>query len=108
MEKMKFTSFEDYQNKHFGEVGTPKRDKFEKKVDDALNAYRIGEAIRQARKANNLSQEQLGERIGVHKAQISRLERGRGITFATMARIFKAMNVSASLEMTGIGKIALW
>lgn len=55
----------------------------------------MGEAIKQARKANNLTQEQLGEKIGVQKSQISRLERGHGITFSTMARIFKAMNIPA-------------
>ena len=108
MEEMKLTSFEEFQDKNFGKIGTPERDAFEKKVDDAIQAYKIGEAIKQARKANNLTQEQLGEKIGVQKAQISRLERGHGITFATMARIFKAMNIPACLDMGSIGKVALW
>lgn len=72
---MKLTSFEDFQDKNFGKIGTPTRDAFEKEVDDAIQAYKIGEAIKQARKANNLTQEQLGEKVGVQKAQISRLER---------------------------------
>lgn len=59
MEEMKLTSFEEFQDKNFGKIGTPERDAFEKKVDDAIQAYRIGEAIKQARKANNLTQEQL-------------------------------------------------
>lgn len=105
---MKLTSFEEYQDELFGKIGTPRRDAFEKKVDEALQAYKIGEAIKQARKANNLTQEQLGEKIGVQKAQISRLEHGHGITFATMARVFKAMNVRANLDMGSIGKVALW
>ena len=108
MEEMKLTSFEDYQDELLGKIGTPRRDAFERKVDEALQAYKIGEAIKQARKANNLTQEQLGEKIGVQKAQISRLEHGHGITFATMARVFKAMNVRASLDMGTIGKVALW
>ena len=108
MEEMKLTTFEDFEDKNFGKVGTPQRDAFEKKVEAAVQAYRIGEAIRQARKANHLTQAELGERVGVQKAQISRLERGHGITFATMARIFKAMNVPACLDMAGIGKVALW
>lgn len=57
MEEMKLTSFEEFQDKNFGKIGTPERDAFEKKVDDAIQAYRIGEAIKQARKANNLTQE---------------------------------------------------
>ena len=105
---MKLTSFEEFQNKNFGKIGTSQRDAFEKKVYDAIQAYKIGEAIKQARKANNLTQEQLGEKVGVQKAQISRLERGHGITFSTMARIFKALNVKACLDMGAIGKVALW
>ena len=105
---MKLTSFEDFQEKNFGKIGTPQRDAFEKKVDEAIQAYKSGEAIKQARKAKNLTQEQLGEKVGVQKAQISRLERGHGITFSTMARIFKAMNVKACLDMGPIGKVALW
>lgn len=108
MEDMKLTSFDDFQDKNIGKIGTPRRDAFEKSVEDALHAYRIGEAIREARKASNLTQEQLGERVGVQKAQISRLERGRGITFSTMARIFKALNVRASLDLGSAGKVALW
>ena len=105
---MKLTSFEDFQDKNFGKIGTPQRDAFEKKVDGAIQAYKIGEAIKLARKAKNLTQEQLGEKVGVQKAQISRLERGHGITFSTMAKIFKAMNVKACLDMGSIGKVALW
>ena len=30
------------------------------------------------------------------------------ITFATIAKVFRAMGISASFEMTGIGKVALW
>ncbi len=108
MEEIKLTSFEDFQDKNFGKIGTPSRDAFEKKVDDAIQAYKIGEAIKQARTASKLTQEQLGEKVGVQKAQISRLERGHGITFSTMARIFKALNVKASLDMGSIGKVALW
>ncbi len=108
MEEMKLTSFEDFQDKNFGKIGTPTRDAFEKKVDDAIQAYKIGEAIKQARVANNLTQEQLGEKIGVQKAQISRLEHGHGVTFSTMAKIFKAMNIKASLDMESVGRVALW
>ena len=45
MEDLRLTSFEDFQDKNFGKIGTPERDAFEKKVDDALQAYRMGEVI---------------------------------------------------------------
>ena len=74
--EMNLTPLDDVLDKHFGKVGTPERDAFEGNVDDALHAFRLGEAIKKARIEQNLTQEQLGERIGVKRAQISRLERG--------------------------------
>ena len=67
---MNLTPLDDVLDKHFGKVGTPKRDAFESDVDEALHAYRLGEAIKKARIEQNLTQEQLGERIGVKRAQI--------------------------------------
>ena len=94
---------------HFGKVGTPKRDAFESDVDEALHAYRLGEAIKKARIEQNLTQEQLGERIGVKRAQISRLERGYSITIPTMRRVFKALGVvTATIDLGIAGKVALW
>ena len=43
---MKLTSFDDFQDKNIGKIGTPRRDAFEKSVEDALQAYWIGEAKR--------------------------------------------------------------
>ena len=71
MAQMNLTPLDDVLDKHFGKVGTPKRDAFESDVDEALHAYRLGEAIKKARIEQNLTQEQLGERIGVKRAQIS-------------------------------------
>ena len=61
----------------WGPIGTPERDEMENKLEADLNAYFVGEAIKKARQAQNLTQEQLGERIGVQKAQISNWKRGR-------------------------------
>ena len=85
---MKFIDFEDVLDRDLGKVGTPKRDEFERKVDESVHAYRLGEAIKKARLQQNLTQEQLGERIGVKRAQISKLEKGYSITIPTMSRVF--------------------
>ena len=78
-------------------------------VEDALHAYRIGEAIKAERLRQNLTQEELGERIGVQKAQISRMERGYSISIPTMSRVFKALGIStATLDLGIAGKVALW
>ena len=107
---MKFIDFEDALDRDLGKVGTPKRDAFESSVDEAVYSYKLGEAIRKARLEQNLTQEELGERIGVKKAQISKLEKGYSITISTMSRVFKALGFStASLDLGGsLGKVALW
>ena len=109
MAQMNLTPLDDVLDKHFGKKGTPKRDAFESDVDEALHAYRLGEAIKKARIEQNLTQEQLGERIGVKRAQISRLERGYSITIPTMRRVFKALGVvTATIDLGIAGKVALW
>ena len=105
---MKFIDFEETLDRDLGPVGTPRRDEFERNVDESVHAYKLGEAIRQARISKNLTQEQLGERIGVQKAQISRLERGKSISLSSITRLFKAMGIPLNLEIGHIGKIALW
>lgn len=106
---MKLYTLEEVKDELIGKVGTPERDRHEREVAEAVNAYFIGEAIRRARQAQNLTQEQLGERIGVQKSQISKLERGKSITLASMSRIFKALGITtASLDLGSFGKVALW
>ncbi len=65
---------------------------------------------RKARLAQNLTQEELGERIRVQRAQISKLEKGKSvITLPTMSRVFQALGIaSATLDLGMAGKIALW
>jgi transcriptional regulator with XRE-family HTH domain len=69
--------------------------------------FLIGEAIKQARQSQNLTQEELGRLVGVQKAQISRLESGKNLTFATVVKLFKAMGLSAKLEISNLGKVVL-
>ena len=103
-------SSEEVLDKHFGKVGTPRRDEFERSVAESVHAYELGEAIKKARLQQNLTQEQLGKRIGVQRAQISRLEKGYSISIPTMSRVFRALGVtSATLDLgESIGKVSLW
>ncbi len=106
---MKLTPLEELRDKRLGIIGTPERDRFEAELQEELNAYYVGEAIRNARQAQNLTQEQLGKRIGVQKSQISKLERGKSITLTSMSRVFKALGIAtASLDLGKYGKVALW
>ncbi len=104
MEDIKFYTHDEMLDRVIGEKGTPRREKHEEDV----NAFLMGEAIKRARLSKNLTQEQLGEMIGVKRAQVSRIESGRNLTFSTIARAFKAMGIGASFDMAGVGKVALW
>ena len=110
MAKMNLTPASELVDEVWGKIGTPERDEMEVQIKDELNAYFVGEAIKKARKAQNLTQEELGERIGVQRAQISRLEKGKSvITLPTMSRIFKALGIkSGVLDLGTVGKVALW
>lgn len=106
---MKLTTLDEALNSHFGERGTARREQHEADVAEALQAYQIGEIIKNARKQQNLTQEELGERIGVKKAQVSRLEKGGNITIPTMCRVFKALGIAtASLDLGSLGRVNLW
>ena len=104
---MKLYTLDELMDRDIGPIGTPKRDAFERKLADELHAYHVGEAIKQAREAQNLTQAELGEKMGVQRAQVCRLESGKSITLASMMRAFRALGVQVALEMKGIGKVAL-
>ncbi len=106
---LKLYSMEEVLDKALGPIGTKDRDEHERRVAEAVHAYRIGEVIKQARLQQNLTQEQLGERIGVQRAQISRIEKGYSISIPTMSRVFQALGVAtATLDLGTVGKVALW
>lgn len=99
-----FYSFDEIKDEFIGKAGTPEREEYEAE----LKAYFIGEAIKKARQDRNLTQAQLGEMVGVQRAQISKIESGKNITFSTISRVFKAMGVSAKLDLGSLGRVALW
>lgn len=94
----------------WGEKGTPERDAMEARLKEELQAYYIGEAIKEERLKQNLTQEELGAKVGVKKSQISKLEKGKCIiTLPTMSRVFKALGIAtATLDLGEVGKVALW
>lgn len=95
----------------WGKVGTSERDEMEAQLKEELHDYFVGEAIKKARLAQHLTQEQLGERVGVQRAQISRLEKGKSvITLPTMRRVFRALGIESGTLQLGTtgGQIVLW
>ena len=55
----------------------------------------IGVLIRSERTRRGMTQEELGERVGVGKAQISKVESGRGLTIRTVTKVLDALGLSA-------------
>lgn len=111
MEKIgntKFYTFEEVLDEQLGQIGTPQRDEHEAEVAEAIHVYNIGKAIKKAREQKKLTQEELGEMIGVRKGQISKIESGRNITVSTIMRVFKAMGINAKLDMGSLGSVPLW
>jgi len=107
MAKMKTYTLEEITDEAIGKIGTPKRDKFEEDLKAEIQAYHVGEAIKQARIAKNLTQEELGEKIGVQRSQISRLEKGKSITISSLLKVFNAMEIPLTLDMGSIGRISI-
>lgn len=87
VEKSKnLTSLEELINDEFGEIGTPSRDAFEEGYTD----FKIGVIIEQARKEKGMTQEQLAEKIGTSKGNISKIENNvKDVRFSTIKKIIE-------------------
>ena len=93
---MKFHSFDKLKDKYIGEVGTEDRDQYEFELKLDI----LGEMIKQTRKERNLTQEQLGNLIGVKKSEISKLERNaRNMTISNVLRIFHALKAKVNFKI---------
>ncbi|MCD8318310.1 MAG: helix-turn-helix domain-containing protein [Paraprevotella sp.] len=110
MAKMNLTPLSAVVDEVWGEKGTSERDVMEARLKEDLQAYYIGEAIKEERLKQDLTQEELGAKVGVKKSQISKLESGKCIiTLPTMSKVFKALGFdSAPLDLGIGGKVALW
>ena len=110
MAKMNFTSADKLVDDVWGPIGTPERDVMEAQLKEDVQSYFLLESIKAERLKQNLTQEELGAKIGVKKSQISKLESGKCvITLPTMSKVFKALGFSsASLDLGMARKVALW
>lgn len=97
METMKLYTHDEMLDRVIGKRGTVRRDTLETE----LQSFLIGEAIKKARKEKKLTQEQLGELMGVRRSQISRIEKGHNLTIGTIVRAFKAMGVPTAFSFGG-------
>lgn len=102
---MKTYSLDELTDKYIGKKGTEKRDHFE----NELRLDLLGQTIKKVRLERNLTQAQLGELVGVKKAQISKIENSlTDARFETILKVFRALNakINFSVEVDNT-KIAL-
>jgi len=86
----------ELEDKYFGKPGTPEREQYEFELSMDI----LGEKLKQIRKDQKLTQEQLGKMIGVQKAQISKLESGNNsATISTVLKVFHAMKAKVKFKI---------
>lgn len=100
---MKFYTMDQMVDKHVGKSDTPERKVFDAEIEAAL----IGASIKEARLAQNLTQSQLGEKIGVQCATVSKIENGRNLTITTIVKILNALSLTADFRIKGLAPITL-
>jgi len=94
--KFKTVSLETIIDKHIGKLGTERREAFETELRIDL----LGQAIKQARQERNLTQEQLGNLVGVQKAQISKIENSvKNARFETILKVFAALGAKVNFNV---------
>lgn len=89
------TASEHFDNK-YGKEGTPNRKDFEARA----KAWYYAELLKEERKRQNITQQQLGERIGKKREYISALERGKtDMHLSTFMLISTALGLRFSLVL---------
>ncbi|MBL1279191.1 MAG: helix-turn-helix transcriptional regulator [Fluviicola sp.] len=96
MSKKKITTLSELEDKYIGKEGSNERNAYEYELRMDI----LGRMIKSTRKKRNLTQEKLGEMIGVNKSQISKLENNaNSATIETILRVFKALKAEISFNV---------
>jgi HTH-type transcriptional regulator/antitoxin HipB len=94
--KLKTYTLAEMKDTYIGKRGTQNRESYEHE----LRMEVIGRMIRSARQERQLTQEELGELIGVKKAQISKLESGaNSATIDTILKVFSALQAEIYFQV---------
>jgi len=93
---MKQYTMSEMEDKYIGKKGSPERDVYEYELKMEL----LGRMIKATRKAQNLTQEELGKAIGVNKSQISKLENhANSATIETIMKVFSALKADIQFNV---------
>ncbi|MCL2327553.1 MAG: helix-turn-helix transcriptional regulator [Bacteroidetes bacterium] len=96
MERLKKRTLSEMEDKYIGKIGAPERDEYEYELRMDL----LARMIKKTRKERGLTQEMLGEIVGVNKSQISKLENhSNSATIDTIIRVFKALKADIQFSI---------
>lgn len=96
---MKTYSLEELTDKYVGEPGSLEREEF----DQELRLDILGQTIRKLREKQNMTQAELGELIGVKRAQISKIENSlTDARFETILKVFRALNTRINFTLEAL------
>ncbi len=77
-------TLDQFKEKHYGKVGTKKRDELEEGYEN----FKIGALIHEARLEKGLTQEELAAKVGTSKSYISKIENNiKEVRLSTLKKI---------------------
>lgn len=89
-------TFDQIKDEFIGEIGTEKRTFYEQE----LQLEMLADLIKKVRLERNMTQEELGKRIGVQRAQISKLENNAtNVTVETILKVFSALRAKVNFNV---------
>ncbi|MEO8209277.1 MAG: helix-turn-helix transcriptional regulator [bacterium] len=84
MKKRSIMTLEQFKEKHYGKLGTSKRDR----LDAGYESFKIGALIHEARIEKGLTQEELAAKVGTTKSYISKIENNvKEVRISTLQKI---------------------
>ena len=94
--ELKMFTLDEIKNEFIGEKGTERRNLYEQELQLEI----LGDLIKKVRLERNLTQQDLGNLIGVQRAQISKLENNTtNVTMDTILRVFGALKAKVSFNV---------
>ncbi len=92
----KAKTLSELKDQYIGKKGSPDRNAYEYE----LNMELLGKMIKAVRVERNLTQEQLGQLLGVQRAQISKLEScANSATIDTIIKVFQALKAEINFHV---------
>ena len=87
MNKTEIITLEQFKEKQYGKLGTPKRNELEAGYEN----FKVGVLLQQARIEKGLTQEELAVRVGTSKSFISKIENNvKEVRISTLQKIIEA------------------